>query len=705
MTRLRLVLTLAAALLLAACSRPKPEPVADLAASPTPPPQASADEVARQYFARWSALQYGELYDLLSAGSRQTIARDRFVARHEAIADEARITAVHAESAARASEDLDRAEVRYTVTYTTTLWGEIRQENVLPLVKEPDGWRVEWTPALIFRELRGANLVRAVIETPRRGAILDRHGTPLAITAGLPTIGTAKNMLNARGIVADRNGLINYLAAKLEMPAAEIRAKVDDPNTGMDIFIPLKTLPLSTPQELLDELESTPGVVVQRTPRRVYPQGALMAHVVGYVAPITAEQLQRLKPEGYQVGDLVGGLGLEEGLELQLAGQRSARLTVITPEGSQVAELAKRPGRPALDVVTTLDVNAQRATVAALGERVGSAVLLDPRDNTVVAMASYPAFDPNAFVTGVAEQDAARLLSDPRKPLINRAIAATYPPGSTFKVITGAAGLERGGYTASSRFECTPTWSGLGPSFVKKNWVSRNEGPLTIAEGLMRSCNPVFYDIGLRLDRTDPNILPQFAAAFGFGKPTGLNGLEDAAGVAPGPERKRKALSEGWYTGDSVNMSIGQGYVLATPLQIANAYSAIAAGGALRSVVLVKELREAGKPQPIETFAAREMGRLPVSPATLNVIRQGTTMVTQDPRGTAHYAFAGSRLDAAGKSGSAEDRGEQTHALFVAYAPRSAARGVAIVVLEDGNSGSLEAGPITRRILESWVLR
>ncbi|MGE0540817.1 MAG: penicillin-binding transpeptidase domain-containing protein [Dehalococcoidia bacterium] len=704
MTLLRLSLIIVASFLIVACSRQKPE--SEVAVLPeATPARPTADDVVRQYLLLWSGGQYDTMYDLLSAGSRQAIARERFISRHEDIADEARITTVAAAPAGSAQVSGDRAEAVFTVTYATSLWGDIRQDNVLPLILEGDDWRVEWAPALIFKELKGANLVRTVIDTPSRGAILDRNGTPIAVTGSVPTIGTAKNLINVPGIVQDRNGLIAYLAQKLEIPEQEIRAKVDDPQAQIDVFIPLKTLPPNAPPELVSELEGTAGVVVQRTPRRVYPHGAALAHVVGYVAPITAEQLQQLRGEGYQQGDLVGGLGLEASMEEQLAGQRGARLTIITPEGGLVAELAKRPGRPAQDIVTTIDVSAQLALVGALGERVGSAVLLDPRDNSVVAMASYPAFDPNAWVTGISADAAGQLLGDPRTPLLNRAIAATYPPGSTFKVITAAAGLERAGYTASSRVECTPVWYGLGQNTPKRNWTTVNEGPLTIAEGLMRSCNPVFYDIGLKIDGIDPRILTEFAKGFGFGSQTGLNGLEDAAGVAPGPEWKQQNVNEGWFSGDTVNMSIGQGFLLTTPLQIANAYSAIAANGVRRTPVLVKETREAGTNTVIESFTAKETGRLPVSPATLDVIKRGTTMVVQDPRGTANYAFAGSRLDAAGKSGSAEDRGEQTHALFVSYAPRTNARGVAIVVLDDGNSGSLEAAPIVRRILESWVLR
>jgi penicillin-binding protein 2 len=246
-------------------------------------------------------------------------------------------------------------------------------------------------------------------------------------------------------------------------------------------------------------------------------------------------------------------------------------------------------------------------------------------------------------------------------------------------------------------------WYGLGPSTPKANWSKVNEGSLTIAEGLMRSCNPVFYDIALKLDNIDPNILPSFSAGFGFGRPTGINGLEEASGVNPNGEWKQKEIGEPWYSGDSVNMGIGQGFLLATPLQIANAYSAIAQGGSLRTPLLVREIRESGTNNVTQRFEVKEHGRLPISQGTLSVIREGTRMVAQDPRGTAYSVFRGSTIDPAGKSGTAEDQGVQEHALFAAYAPRSAARGVAVVVLDDGKSGSLEAGPMTRQALEAWL--
>jgi penicillin-binding protein 2 len=264
-----------------------------------------------------------------------------------------------------------------------------------------------------------------------------------------------------------------------------------------------------------------------------------------------------------------------------------------------------------------------------------------------------------------------------------------------------AAGLEKGGYTTDSTFPCPPVWYGLGPEFVKHNWQTVDRGSLTLAEGLMASCNPVFFEVAVKLDGIDPEILPSFASAFGFGKPTGIVGLDEAAGVAPGPEWKLENVGEPWYTGDTVNLSIGQGFLLVTPLQLANMYSALARTGVLRSPLLVTRIVAADG--SVQQFEAKELGRLPVSEATLAAIRQGLTLVIASPGGTSYQAFLGSSVAAAGKSGTAEDVELQQHVFFVAYAPRDDARIVALVALDEGQSGSLEAAPMVRRVLEKYL--
>jgi len=302
---------------------------------------------------------------------------------------------------------------------------------------------------------------------------------------------------------------------------------------------------------------------------------------------------------------------------------------------------------------------------------------------------------------GLTAEEFNTLTTDARQPFLHRPLLATYPPGSIFKVVTAAAGLERGGYSTSSTFHCSPVWTGLGEAYAKNNWQTVDRGYLTIAEGLMASCNPVFYDIAVKVDQTDPGILPEFARGFGYGGPTGIEGLDEAAGLVPDAEWKEQNVGEAWYTGDAVNMGIGQGYVLVTPLQIANAYSAIAGDGTLRKPLLIKGIGQAGG-TAVQERAAEVIGPLPVSSGTLSTIREGLRLVTQSSGGTSYQVFLGSSVDAAGKSGTAEDISfGANHVFFVAYANRSAPSIIALAALETGESGSREAGPMVRAILEA----
>ena len=244
-------------------------------------------------------------------------------------------------------------------------------------------------------------------------------------------------------------------------------------------------------------------------------------------------------------------------------------------------------------------------------------------------------------------------------------------------------------------------WTGLGEDFPKNNWQTVDRGYLTPAQGLMASCNPVFYEIALRLDHIDTAILPEFARGFGYGQLTGINGLDEAPGVVPNDQWKQENQGEPWYSGDSVNMGIGQGFLLATPLQIANAYSAIADGGVLRQPLLVRSIAEPGG-AAVQEFTAEEIAPLPVSEATLAEIRSGLTLVIQNPGGTSYQVFATSPLDVAGKSGTAEDLPfGANHVFFVAYANRSEPSVLTLIALEEGELSSAEAGPKARNVLEA----
>ncbi|MDO8613111.1 MAG: penicillin-binding transpeptidase domain-containing protein [Dehalococcoidia bacterium] len=703
MSRLPAALLTVALLAAFACSSGK-----DSAGGKQPDPPKTPLETAQRFFDLWKEKEYGDMYDLISAEARATISKEDFVKRYNAIAEEATITGIDYETGPNVVEE--DTEIPVEVTIHTTFFGDISQGNRITLVREdvplaaspeatPDTrkeWRVDWTPSLIFAELDDKSLVHFFTDVPQRGSILARNSEALAVDADLPVVGFVPDLMT------DKEALISSLAAALKMPESDIRAKVET-DLPSYYFISITTLPYGTSADTLEKFYALAdlGVVVRQETRRIYPNGDSAAHVLGYMAEISEEQLKELSPKGYRPGDKVGAFGLEDQLDEVLAGERGGTLATISPEGTITHTIAEKPATPGKDVTLTLDINAQKTAETVLGERVGSIIVMDPRDNSVLALASYPRFNPQAITDGLSTAEYAALSNDKRQPFLHRPLLATYPPGSTFKPVTLAAGMEKAGVSAGETFHCVPVWKGLGEDFPKNNWQKVDRGYLTPAEGLMASCNPVFYEIALRLDHVDPNILPDFARGFGYGQLTGINGLDEAPGVVPDPEWKEENRGEPWYSGDSVNMGIGQGFLLVTPLQLANAYSAIAGGGVLRKPLLVRSISEAGGAAAQE-FTAEEIAPLPVSAATLAEIRLGLTLVTQSPGGTSYQVFASSPLDVAGKSGTAEDLAfGADHVFFVAYANSSAPSVLTLVALEEGKLGSVEAGPKARKVLEA----
>lgn len=703
---MRWLLTLPLVLLVAlsACSTSGGETSPD--AEPEPPK--TPLETAQRFLDLWQDQQYGDMYGLVSAEARATTSKEDFIKRYNAIAEEATITGIDYRIAPEAREY--DTEIPVTVTIHTSFFDDIQQENTIPLVQEetplptsPEAtpetrqeWHVLWSPSLIFAELDDRTLVHFFTDVPRRGSILDRNGNELAVDAQVPVIGFRPDL------VTDKEAFISALASALTMSESDVRAEVET-DLPSYYFIPVKTLPYSTSSEELDKFYalSDLGVLVRHQTQRVYPHGDSMAHVLGYMAEVTADQLEELQAARYGPGDKIGAFGLEAQFDEVLAGERGGTLTTITPEGTTARRIAEKPARAGKDIVLTLDIDIQKSVESILGERVGSIVVMDPRDNSVLALASYPRFNPQAITDGLSVEEHNKLANDERQPFLHRPLLATYALGSTFKPVTMAAGMEMAGVSASETFHCVPVWTGLGEAFPKNNWQTVDRGYLTPAQGLMASCNPVFYEIALRLDHTDPNILPEFARSFGYGRLTGINALDEAPGVVPDPAWKEENRGEPWYSGDSVNMGIGQGFMLVTPLQIANAYSAIANRGVLRKPLLVRSIAEPGGAVAQE-FAAEEIGPLPVSEATLAEIRTGLTLVIQNPRGTSYGAFSSSALDVAGKSGTAEDIAfGADHVFFVAYANRSAPSVLTLIALEEGKLGSVEAGPKARLVLEA----
>jgi len=675
------------------------------------PPKTPEDTVER-FLTLWQEGKYSDMYDLVASEAMLNITADKFVERYEAIADEATITDI--EFQLKPSATPNAPEQSYSITIRSAFFGDLRQDNTMTLVQEdvpqpsPEGgggagthkeWRVLWQPSLVFAELDDRSLVHFFTRIPHRGGIYDRTGKELAVDAALAVVGIVPDRLT------DKEAVIARLSQAAGLPPEEVRAKVETTLPSY-YFIPVKTLPYGSPpeevQKYLDMVDL--GVVVREETQRVYPHGAAAGHVLGYMTEVTEEQLLELGPKGFEPGDKIGAFGLEGAMNDVLSGERGGLLATVSPEGMITATIAEKASAPGRDVHLTIDINVQKKTEAELGERVGSIVVMDPRDNAVLALASFPRFDPNAFYRGLTDAEFGALNGDARLPFLHRPLLATYPTGSVFKVVTLAAGVEKGGFSTSSTIHCVPVWTGLGEEFAQKNWQTVDRGYLTPAEGLMASCNPVFFELAKGADEHDEYALPNMARSFGYGSISGINGgLDEAPGIVPDPKWKEENIGEPWYRGDAVNMGIGQGFVTATPLQIANAYSSIASSGVLRKPLLVRKISEFGGVLS-QDFQAEQVAPLPVSPGTLDAIREGLGLVIHSAGGTSTAQWAGSSVDAAGKSGTAEDIGfGADHVFFVAYANRSDPSILALAALETGESGSREAAPMVRRILEAYI--
>ncbi|MGC8788193.1 MAG: penicillin-binding transpeptidase domain-containing protein, partial [Anaerolineae bacterium] len=318
------------------------------------------------------------------------------------------------------------------------------------------------------------------------------------------------------------------------------------------------------------------------------------------------------------------------------------------------------------------------------------------------AMVSHPGYDPNLFITGTTQQRQA-LLNDPQRPFLNRAIAGLYPPGSTFKIVTMSAGMQELGLTQHSSFYCAGRWDGLADGATRYCWLPSGHGTLNLLNGLVQSCDTVFWEIGKALNERDPYALPRWARIFGLGAPTGLNALDEAPGLIADPDWKAQHYSgaeQQWLPRDAVNMAIGQGDVLVTPLQMANLVAAVANGGTLYRPRLVQRIGSL-MGDDMQDFPPQVLGQLPISPANLQVVQQAMEGVCR--YGTASRAFIGATIRMAGKSGTAETPPGEPHAWFVGYAPVEDPQIAVAVVLEHGGEGGRNAAPLFRQVVEAYM--
>ncbi len=558
------------------------------------------------------------------------------------------------------------------------------------------------------------NSIRTVrLEAPR-GKIVDREGRVLATTRPAWSLQVVPSDLR------ERERTFTVLEELAERPDDGWLAKRVSKGGGARRHQAVRLLD-DLSFEQLARLEThrfaLPGVRIDVEPRRHYLEGELAAHLLGSIGEIRAEQLDADRFRGYAAGEIVGQSGLESRLETHLRGRAGGRNVVVDVAGREVGEVRSVAPVPGRTVVLALDLDLQRAAEEAFLEApegeplpMGAAVALDVHSGDVLALVSRPAYDPNLFAGRIDRESWKALTQDPWKPLRDRAIQNHYPPGSTYKAIVAAALLEEGVATPETRVFC-PGYYRFGRR-AYRCWKREGHGWVDLRLALKRSCDVFFYQNGVKLgiDR-----LARYAKAFQLGSRTGIGLPGEVSGLVPSSEWKERRLKEPWYPGETVSASIGQGYNLMTPLQLAVSYAAIANGGTVVEPRLLLRVEAPGG-RVIERFESGTKGSVPVAPEWLALVRDGLTAVVEEAGGTGRRArVPGMRV--AGKTGTAQvvrlDHTEgleeheipirrRDHAWFGAFAPADDPRIAVAVFVEHGRHGSSAAAPIAQRVLARW---
>ena len=648
--------------------------------------------VAEAFLTAWQEKRYSDMYQMLNSASKQSVSEDKFVSRYSGVADEATIvslTALLGNSAGQPSDGQPFVRTfPFNVQYKTARVGDFTLQNRIAIWPDGGRWAVDWKPTLIFPQLTGTNLVRMQGDIPLRGDIMDRYNKPLAKRD------TAYSIFVVKGKIADENAVLDILSQTLQVDRAKLKPLWE--KAQPDWRVDVGKVPATTPQEVLDKLIAVKGIGYDDTVSRSYPNSNVASNVVGYINRVNADDLKTLAAQGYTENDVIGRTGVEAGSEKQLAGVRGGNLTIVTQSGEKVADIASKPGAPSANVHLALDLGIQGMCEGVLGKTIGSIVVLDPNNGDVLALATYPTFNPNEFIGGINSAVYNTLINDPHRPLFNRPLNGTYPTGSTFKIISAAAALEKAGIKPDTYFQCAGRWTGLGDKYPKDCWLKTGHGRVNLVSAITQSCDIYFYEVGKKLDSIDPTLLPNMTRAFGLGAGTGISGIYDEAGIVPDPAWKQKAIGQGWVSGDAVNLAIGQGYLLASPLQLALAYAGLATGN-----VPQPRLATAYDANSISTpVEPKSKNPVPVSPANLALVRQGLFNASNSGSGTSTAVFAGAKVKVSGKTGTAESGKEQPHSWYAAYAPSDNPRYVIVAMAENGGEGSAVAAPMVRKVVD-----
>ncbi|MGH7765493.1 MAG: penicillin-binding protein 2, partial [Candidatus Dormibacteraceae bacterium] len=505
------------------------------------------------------------------------------------------------------------------------------------------------------------------------------------------------------------------LARITDVSEAKLAARVfaADPYAGVTVASDLTEAQELALQERLPQFS---GASIDQRSVRTYPDPLIFGHVIGYVGPIDSSDAARLRGQGYQPDEVIGKVGVEAGLESILRGHDGWADEEVDARGQVVKTLATQAPVPGSSVYLSIDATLQRASAKSLAaglardhKTAGASVVIDPRTGEVLAMVSLPGYDTNLFTHGISQADYTRLLDNPDRPLLNRAIAGQYAPGSTFKMVTATAGLQEGKITAQTLLSCPPYLNVGG--WIYHNWASYSLGQMNVAKALATSCDTFFYQVAAMVGDVT---LARYARAFGFGQAKSIEMPGVMAGLVP--DRIWKQLQCGvpdlnsdacrWSTGDTITFGIGQSYLLTTPLNQAVYVAALANGGQVLKPTLVHEVRDSTG-RTVQTEHPEVTGTVPASQQTLQAVREGMREEINRPYNlNASFRAAGVPADGGGKTGTAQWGGSgldlPTHAWFVFFAPFTQPVVAMSIFVERGELSEVEAAPIAVDIMKFY---
>lgn len=564
------------------------------------------------------------------------------------------------------------------------------------------GARLFWMQVVegsYYKEEADGNRIRYLPEQASRGVIYDRNGIIMA--GSRPAYSVVMPLDRKKNTLPDSE--LNQLSALLKLPVSEIKKKIEDNKQSFGAIYLANDVGIDVATLIEERKDDFPGIEIEVNPLRVYPMGNAGAQVLGYVGEAGPDD-RDANGNPYKTATLIGRAGLESQYNQFLEGKNGSRTVEVNASGQAVRYVGGTPAVSGNNVRLTLDAHLQKAAEDAIEEQVNvlvkngvfptgvSAVAIDPNTGAVLAMVSWPSYDPNQFSKGISSAEWNKIINNKNHPMQNRTISSMYPPGSLFKVITGAAALEAKVTTPDERiFDSGKHWL-----VDKRNAQGEAFGWINFYEAIEKSDNVYFYELGRRLgiDR-----ISEMAVDFGLGKATGIDLAGEVDGNVASEAYKKKVFNQDWYLGETMDAAIGQSFTLATPLQMAMVYSSLANGGLRYRPYLVNRIDKLDG-TPLKIYSPEKVGTLPVSKVTLDEIHKALRMVMSKD-GTGGFLFSKYPIPIAGKSGTAETNGLD-NGWFVAYAPFDKPEIVVLSMFEHSGFGSESAAPVVKEMMDAY---